>query len=46
VTPDYGRAYSGLIPGAQFEIIEEAGHHPEIEQPEHFAERVAAFLKE
>ena len=45
VTPDYGRAYSGLIPGVRFEIIEEAGHHPEIEQPERLAERVAAFLK-
>ncbi len=46
VTPDYGRAYAGLIPGARFELIEEAGHHPEIEQPERFAERVAAFLRE
>jgi pimeloyl-ACP methyl ester carboxylesterase len=46
VTPDYGRAYSRLIPGTRFEIIEEAGHHPEIEQPERFAERVAAFLRE
>jgi pimeloyl-ACP methyl ester carboxylesterase len=46
VTPDYGRAYAGLIPGARFEVIEEAGHHSEIEQPERFAERVAAFLRE
>jgi pimeloyl-ACP methyl ester carboxylesterase len=45
VTPDYGRAYSRLIPGARFEVIEEAGHHPELEQPERFAKRVAAFLK-
>ena len=44
VSPDYGRAYSELIPGSRFELIEEAGHHPEIEQPEAFAERVAAFL--
>jgi pimeloyl-ACP methyl ester carboxylesterase len=44
VTPDYGRAYAGLIPGARFELIEAAGHHPEIEQPEPFAGRVAAFL--
>ena len=34
VTPDYGRAYSRLIPGSRFELIERAGHHPEIEQPE------------
>jgi pimeloyl-ACP methyl ester carboxylesterase len=44
VTPDYGRAYSALIPGARFEIIERAGHHPEIEQPEALVERIAAFL--
>jgi len=46
VSPEYGRAYAGLIPGARFELIEEAGHHPEQEQPEHFVERVAAFLNE
>jgi pimeloyl-ACP methyl ester carboxylesterase len=46
VSPDYGRAYSRLIPGSRFEIIERAGHHPEIEQPEAFVERVAAFLEE
>lgn len=46
VTPDYGRAYSRLIPGSRFELIEAAGHHPEIEQPEAFAERVRRFLEE
>jgi pimeloyl-ACP methyl ester carboxylesterase len=46
VTPDYGRAYSRLIPGSRFELIKAAGHHPEIEQPEAFAERVAAFLNQ
>jgi pimeloyl-ACP methyl ester carboxylesterase len=45
VQPSYGRAYSALIPGARFELIAEAGHHPEIEQPEAFVERVAAFLE-
>jgi pimeloyl-ACP methyl ester carboxylesterase len=45
VTPAYGRAYSALIPGARFELIERAGHHPEIEQPEAFVTRVAAFLR-
>jgi pimeloyl-ACP methyl ester carboxylesterase len=45
VTPDYGRAYSRLIPGSRFELIEGAGHHPEIEQPEAFVERIAAFLE-
>jgi pimeloyl-ACP methyl ester carboxylesterase len=46
VAPDYGRTYSRLIAGSQFAVIERAGHHPEIEQPEAFVERVAAFLKE
>ena len=46
VTPDYGRIYAGLIPGARFQLIEAAGHHPEIEQPERFAEQVAGFLSE
>jgi pimeloyl-ACP methyl ester carboxylesterase len=44
VTPDYGRAYAGLIPGAHFALIEQAGHHPEIEQPEVFASHVLDFL--
>ena len=43
-SPDYGRAYAKLIPGARFELIERAGHHPQIEQPEAFTERVAGFL--
>lgn len=46
VAPEYGRAYAGLIPGARFELIGEAGHHPEQEQPERFAARLAAFLQE
>ena len=41
-----GGAYSRLIPGSRFALIEGAGHHPEIEQPEVFVDRVAAFLKE
>jgi pimeloyl-ACP methyl ester carboxylesterase len=46
VTPAYGRAYAAAIPGARFESIAEAGHHPHLEQPEAFVDRVAAFLKE
>ena len=43
VTPEYGRAYSGLIPRAEFAVIEDAGHHPELEQPHAFVDRVARF---
>jgi pimeloyl-ACP methyl ester carboxylesterase len=46
VTPEYGRRYAALIPGSRFEIVEEAGHHPELEQPRAFADRVARFLED
>ncbi|MFN8637545.1 MAG: alpha/beta hydrolase [Chloroflexota bacterium] len=46
VSPDYGRAYGALIPGSRFETIPEAGHHPELECPEAFVERVIRFVKE
>ncbi|MBO0739033.1 MAG: alpha/beta hydrolase [Alphaproteobacteria bacterium] len=44
VTPEYGRAYAGQIPGATFSVIEAAGHHPELEQPRAFVESVARFI--
>ena len=34
VTPGYGRAYAAALGNAQFEIVTEAGHLPQIEQPE------------
>jgi pimeloyl-ACP methyl ester carboxylesterase len=46
VSPGYGRAYGELIPGARFEVIARAGHHPELEQPEAAASAIAAFLQE
>jgi pimeloyl-ACP methyl ester carboxylesterase len=46
VSPDYGRTYARMIPNSRFELIPRAGHHPEIEQPAAFAERVARFLEE
>jgi pimeloyl-ACP methyl ester carboxylesterase len=44
VSPDYGRAYAKLIPGARFELITNAGHQPEIEQPARFVTLVAGFM--
>lgn len=44
VTPEYGRRYASLIPGATFETIPSAGHHPELEQPLAFATSVERFL--
>ena len=45
VTPEYGRAYAAQIPGARFALVAEAGHHPETEQPEAFADQVLSFLE-
>ncbi|MFN3891073.1 MAG: alpha/beta fold hydrolase [Beijerinckiaceae bacterium] len=42
--PSYGKAYAGLIPGAKFETIAEAGHYPQIEQPEAVLKALRAFL--
>ena len=44
VSPDYGRAYAGLIPGARFETIAACGHHPEIERPDELAARIVSFV--
>jgi pimeloyl-ACP methyl ester carboxylesterase len=44
VKPSYGQAYSALIPGSRFELIERAGHHPEIEQARAFVDTVVKFL--
>lgn len=44
VTPDYGRAYAAAIPGAEFQIIEAAGHLPQIEQPEACARATLDFM--
>ena len=46
VKPAYGEAYAKLIPGARFETIANAGHHPEIEQPAALAARVHAFMQQ
>lgn len=33
VPPEHGRAYAAAIPGAQFRLITEAGHLPQLETP-------------
>jgi pimeloyl-ACP methyl ester carboxylesterase len=45
VSPAYGRAYAGLIPGAQFVEIPAAGHYPQIEQPAAFLSAIAPSLE-
>ena len=46
VTPRYGRAFADLIPNAGFIEIANAGHHPELEQPDAFVATVSRFMAE
>ncbi len=39
-TVDYGRKYAALIKGATMNVIDEAGHSPQSEQPEAFVKAV------
>ena len=43
VTPEYGKAYAGLIEGAQFETIADAGHHPHLENTQAFLDAFNRF---
>ncbi len=43
VDPEYGRAYAQSFPHARFELIPEAGHLPQIEQPERLLTLVRNF---
>ena len=43
VTPDYGKAYCSMIPGACMTVIERAGHAPHVEQPDAFVAAVMNF---
>lgn len=44
VSPDYGRALAQSFPNARFELISEAGHLPQLEQPERFMKVVSDFV--
>jgi len=44
IDPDYGRAYAQSFPNARFQLIPEAGHLPQIEQPERFLKLVWEFM--
>ncbi len=44
IDPDYGRAYAQSLPHARFELIPEAGHLPQIEQPERLLKLVEVFM--
>jgi pimeloyl-ACP methyl ester carboxylesterase len=44
VSVDYGRAFAQAIPGAQFELISQAGHFPYLERPDAFVETLSGWL--
>ena len=44
VTPAYGEAYRKLIPDARLAVIPQAGHLPQIEQPQAFLAELRKFL--
>jgi pimeloyl-ACP methyl ester carboxylesterase len=41
--PEHGRAYADAIPGAQFRLIERAGHLPQLETPAELLAAVSEF---
>lgn len=43
VSPEYGRAFCDMIPGASMVVVPDAGHAPQIEQPENFMEHFLKF---
>jgi 3-oxoadipate enol-lactonase len=43
-TPEHGAEMRDRIPGSRFEIIEDAGHTPHLEQPDKFHEIAIPFL--
>jgi pimeloyl-ACP methyl ester carboxylesterase len=44
VSTSYGEAWRAEIPGARLEIIPNAGHFPQWEQPRDFADRLSRFV--
>ena len=44
VSDAYLHRYAALLPDARCDLIAAAGHAPEVEQPDAFAARIAAFL--
>jgi pimeloyl-ACP methyl ester carboxylesterase len=44
VDPEYGRAYAQALGNARYELVPEAGHLPQLEQPEHVLNLVLDFF--
>jgi pimeloyl-ACP methyl ester carboxylesterase len=44
IPPEHGRAYASAIPGAQFRLIEHAGHMPQLETPAELLTAISEFV--
>jgi pimeloyl-ACP methyl ester carboxylesterase len=44
VTPHHGETYAKAIPGAELQVIADAGHLPQLETPESLLQLVRAFV--
>jgi pimeloyl-ACP methyl ester carboxylesterase len=43
VDPDYGRAFAAAIPGAEFRLLPDTGHVPQIESPDRLLGAIREF---
>jgi pimeloyl-ACP methyl ester carboxylesterase len=41
--PDYGRLLASALPAAELVLVQDAGHYPEIEQPDAVISAIDAF---
>lgn len=44
--PQYGKDFQNLIAGSKLEMVKEAGHAPQLEQPQQVAELIGRFLRD
>ena len=44
VSVDYGKKWKEALPQATMEVIEDAGHYPQVEQPKAFTDSVVRFV--
>ena len=45
VSPEHVKKFTALVPGAQFRLIEGAGHFPHVEQADRTLDAIAAFAR-
>ena len=41
--PGYGRAFAAAIPGAEFRLLADTGHVPQVESPDQLLEAIGQF---